>query len=181
VTCTSKTSYAAFWTGIDGYSSNSVEQDGTLAECYHGVAHYYTWWEMYPTNSIQEVGSSVKPGDSISASVVRTGTTYSLSVTDSTHPANSFGTTQTCSNCVDSSAEWIAEAPSSGGRILPLADFGSWTESDATVKSGSTTGVISTFPDDELTMVNKTGTVKAKPGALNGSGNGFTVSWRSST
>jgi Peptidase A4 family len=181
VSCTSKTSYAVFWTGIDGYSSNSVEQDGTLAQCYHGVAYYYTWWEMYPTNSIQTVGSSVRPGDSISASVVRSGTSYTLSITDSTHPANSFSTTQTCSNCANSSAEWIAEAPSSGGRILPLANFGSWSASGATVKSGSTSGVISTFPDDEITMVDSSGNIKAQPGALNGSGNGFTVTWKRST
>lgn len=181
VRCTSKTSYAAFWTGIDGYSSNSVEQDGTLAQCYHGTAYYYTWWEMYPTNSIQTVGSSVRPGDSISASVVRSGTSYTLSITDSTHPANSFSTTQTCSTCANSSAEWIAEAPSSGGRVLPLANFGSWTESGATVKSGSTSGVISTFPDDEITMVDNAGNIEAQPGALNGSGSGFTVTWKSST
>ena len=33
-TCTSTTSLAAFWVGIDGYTSDSVEQDGTLIECY---------------------------------------------------------------------------------------------------------------------------------------------------
>ena len=56
MTCTSATSLAAFWVGIDGYSSSSVEQDGTLVECYRGTAYYYTWWEMYPTNAIQVVG-----------------------------------------------------------------------------------------------------------------------------
>jgi hypothetical protein len=178
VTCSSRTTqYAAFWVGIDGYSSNSVEQDGTLAECYHGTAYYYSWWEMYPTNSIQTVGTSVRPGDSISASVVRTGTSYTLSLTDSTRPADSFTTTQTCSNCANSSAEWIAEAPSSSRGVLPLANFGTWTESGATDKSGSTSGVISTFPDDEITMVDSSGLVKAQPGPLNGSGNGFTVTW----
>jgi len=105
-TCTSKTSLAAFWVGIDGYSSGTVEQDGTLIECVGGKASYFTWWEMYPSNAIQVVGSSVKPGDKIAASVVRTGTSYALKVTDSTTPANSFTTTQTCAaaTCVDSSA-----------------------------------------------------------------------------
>jgi hypothetical protein len=178
VTCSSRTTqYAAFWVGIDGYSSNSVEQDGTLAECYHGTAYYFSWWEMYPTNSVQTVGTSVRPGDSISASVVRTGTSYTLSLTDSTRPADSFTTTQTCSNCANSSAEWIAEAPSSSRGVLPLANFGTWTESGATVKSGSTSGVISTFPDDEITMVDSSGRVKAQPGPLSGGGSGFTVTW----
>jgi hypothetical protein len=49
------------------------------------------------------------------------------------------------------------------------------------VKSGSTSGVISSFPDDELTMVNSSGQVKAQPGPLNGSGNGFTVTWERSS
>jgi hypothetical protein len=171
-----RTMYAAFWVGIDGFTSGSVEQDGTLAECSGGRAFYFTWWEMYPTNAIQTVGSSVQPGDSISASVVRSGTSYTLKITDSTHPANSFTTTQSCSNCANSSAEWIAEAPSSGS-VLPLANFGTWTLSGATVNSG----VISTFPDDEITMVDNRGLVKAQPGPLNGSGNRFSVTWVRST
>jgi hypothetical protein len=166
-----------FWVGIDGFTSGTVEQDGTLAECNHGGAFYFTWWEMFPTNSIQVAGSSVSPGDSISSSVVRSGTGYTLKVTDSTHPANSFSTTQSCSTCVNSSAEWIAEAPSSGSKILPLANFGTWTETGATVNSG----VITSFPDDELTMVNNSGAVKAQPGPLNASGNGFSVTWKRST
>ena len=175
------TSYAAFWVGIDGYSSSTVEQDGTIIECYHGSAFQYSWWEMYPTNDIQVVGSSVAAGDSITASVVRSGTSYTLKVTDSTHPANSFSTNQSCSGCANSSAEWIAEAPSGSSGILPLADFGSWTESGATVTEGSTSGVISSFTDDEITMIDSSGLVKAQPSALNGSGNGFSVTWERSS
>jgi hypothetical protein len=171
---------AAFWVGIDGYSSDSVEQDGTLAECYFGFVFYYTWWEMYPSNDIQVVGESVAAGDSISASVVRSGDSYTLKVTDSTHSSNSFSTTQTCSDCANSSAEWIAEAPSSSTGVEPLADFHTWTASGATVSSGSTAGVISTFPNDEITMVGSSD-VKAQPGPLNSSGNGFSVTWEHSS
>jgi Peptidase A4 family len=181
VTCTSTEALAAFWVGIDGYTSDSVEQDGTLAECYLGTAYYYTWWEMYPTNDIQVVGETLAPGDSITASVTRSGDSYTLKVTDSTDSADSFTTTQTCSGCANSSAEWIAEAPSGSTGILPLAKFHSWTESGATVKSGSTSGVISTFPDDEITMVDSSGNVKAQPGPLNAAGKGFTVTWKRST
>ena len=127
------------------YSSSSVEQDGTLVECYRSRAYYYSWWEMYPSNAIQVVGSSVSPGDSISASVVKSGSSYTLKVTDSTHSANSFTTTQTCSSCADSSAEWIAEAPSGSSGVYPLSDFRSWSTSGASVTSGSAAGVISSF------------------------------------
>jgi hypothetical protein len=50
---------------------------------------YATWWEMFPRNSVQVVGMTVKPGDKISASVVRTGTHYALAVTDATTAGNS--------------------------------------------------------------------------------------------
>jgi hypothetical protein len=181
VSCGLLTSLAAFWVGIDGDSSDSVEQDGTLAECYLGTAYYYTWWEMYPTNDVQTVGGAVQPGDSISASVVRSGTSYTLQVTDSSHPANSFSTTQTCSDCANSSAEWIAEAPSGTFGVEPLAKFGTWTLTGATVTSGVTSGVISTFPDDAITMTDTLGLTKAAPGPLNSGGNGFTVTWERSS
>ena len=155
-----------------------MEQDGTLIECYQGTAYQYTWWEMYPTNAIQVVGSSLRAGDSITSSVVRSGTSYTLKVTDSTHTANSFSTTQTCSSsCANSSAEWIAEAPSGSSGVYPLARFSTWTASSAAVTQGATSGVISSFTDDEITMIDSSGAVKAQPGALNSSGNGFAVTW----
>jgi hypothetical protein len=178
--CSSRTtSLAAFWVGIDGYSSNSVEQDGTMIECYHRTAYQFTWWEMYPTNNVQIVGQTAAAGDHITATVVRTGTSYKLTVTDSTHTADSFSTTQSCSasSCVDSSAEWIAEAPTGSSGIEPLADFGSWTASNAAVTEGSTAGTISSFTDDEITMIDSAGDVKALPGALNGAGTSFSVTW----
>jgi hypothetical protein len=177
-TCSSRTtSLAAFWVGIDGYSSSSVEQDGTLIECYRRTAYQFTWWEMYPTNAIQVVGQTLAAGDSITASVVRNGTSYTLAVTDSQHPANSFTTTQTCSGCANTSAEWIAEAPSGSSGVYPLAQFSTWTDSNSTVTEGSTSGVISSFTDDEITMIDNSGAVKAQPGALNSGGNGFSVTW----
>jgi Peptidase A4 family len=181
VTCSGRTtSLAAFWVGIDGYSSDSVEQDGTLAECYEGSAYYYTWWEMYPTNDIQVVGETLRPGDAIAASVTRSGTSYTLKVTDSSRSGDNVSTTQTCS-CANSSAEWIAEAPSGSSGVYPLAHFSTFSLSGATVSTTSTSGTISSFTDDEITMVDSSGRVEAQPGALNGSGNAFSVTWERST
>jgi hypothetical protein len=178
--CTSTESLAAFWVGIDGYSSDSVEQDGTLIECYGGAAYYYTWWEMYPSNDIQVVGDTLRPGDSISASVVRSGTSYTLKVTDSSRSGDSFSTTQSGS-FADSSAEWIAEAPSGSSGVYPLSHFSTFSLSSATVKTTSKSGVISSFTDDEITMVDSSGNVEAQPGSLNSSGNAFSVTWKRST
>jgi hypothetical protein len=180
-TCSSRQEQlAAFWVGIDGYSSDSVEQDGTLIECYDRTAYQYTWWEMYPGNAMQVVGETVHSGDSIYVAVTRSGVHYTLTATDYTHPANSFTTTQTCSDCANSSAEWIAEAPSGSSGIYPLADFGKWTLTSSSV-ANHITGVISSFPCTEITMTNSSGKVKAQTSALNSSGSGFSVTWKSST
>jgi hypothetical protein len=179
--CGSGTSLAAFWVGIDGYSSGSVEQDGTLIECSGGAAAYFSWWEMYPTNDVQVVGTSVSPGDQIDASVVRSGDSYTLAVKDPTHPANSFSTTQSCSDCANSSAEWIAEAPSSSSGVEPLSDFGVWKPGAAAVSTTSKSGVISSFTDDEITMVDGSGNVEAQPGKLGSNGKYFNVTWKRST
>ena len=176
-----------FWVGIDGFSSQSVEQGGTGAICGQGQKLvYFTWWEVFPTNNIQFVGMTVKPGDKISASVVRKGTSYTIKVTDSTTKGNSLTKTAACKGvtggCKNNSAEWIGERPSNGTTPLPLAKFSTWTVTAAAVKAGSKSGTIKSFPDDEITMFNKKGGhVLAKPGPLNSAGNSFKDVWKASS
>ena len=50
-TCNGKSTYSSFWVGLDGYSSSTVEQLGTEADCSHGKPVYYGWWEMFPNVS----------------------------------------------------------------------------------------------------------------------------------
>src|ERR1700761_8860067 len=49
-TCSSGTQYAAFWVGLDGYNSDSVEQTGSDSDCSGGTPDYYGWYEMYPAD-----------------------------------------------------------------------------------------------------------------------------------
>jgi hypothetical protein len=130
---------------------------------------------MAPNGFLQIMGTTVKPGDSISASVVRAGTSYKISVTDSTTAGNSFSTTQPCggATCTNTSAEWIAEATPPGAGEMPLPTFSPWTLTNATVKSGTTSGTISTFPDDAITMELTSPDNDVKPGPLNTTGNKF--------
>ena len=79
------------------------------------------------------------------------------------------------------SAEWIAEAPSNSSGVLPLTKFGTWTLTGATVKAGSKSGTIKTFPHQKIIMENDNGQVKAQTGALNSAGNQFKVTWKRST
>jgi len=170
-----------FWVGIDGYTSGTVEQDGTIAICTSGVASYYDWWEMYPTNSVQIV-NAISAGDMFVSSVkYGGGSSYTLTVTDQTHGGASFTTNQSCSNCQRSSAEWIAEAPCcSGNNFYPLPNWGKikFSKSSATDDAGHT-GTISdsAWQNDEITMVNNSSQVKAQPSGLKKNGAVFSVKW----
>jgi hypothetical protein len=166
-----------FWVGIDGFTSSSQEKGGTGAFCGQGTPlTYFTFFELSPGGFLQTGGTTVKPGDSIAASVAVTGTSYKISVTDSTTAGNSFSTTQPCAatTCPNTSAEWIAEAPPGPPPAeLPLPTFSPWTLTNATVKSGTTSGTISTFPDDAITMDLTSPDNDVKPGPLNATGNKF--------
>jgi Peptidase A4 family len=178
--------WTVFWVGIDGFSNGTVEQDGSEAYCKGGQGPFYgTWWEHYPVNDIQTVGTTVKAGDKIIASVVRSGTKYTVKITDATTPGNSFTHSFTCSSsaCADTSAEWIAEAPggdNTASGLYPLAKFAPWTNRNSAVANPSKSGTITSFPDDEITMVSAANgtTVKAQPGPLNSSGITFSVTWK---
>lgn len=124
VTCTREDRITSDWVGLDGLTSSTVEQDGTVSQCFEDKAVYYSWYEMYPAGTI-EVGSTVAAGDKISASVSRSSANYTLALTDSTNAANSFSEAASCATttCLDTSAEWIAERPSYSIGIVPEAQF----------------------------------------------------------
>jgi hypothetical protein len=179
VTCTAEDQLTSEWVGLDGFKSKTVEQDGTLGWCFQGHATYFTWYEMYPAGSIA-VGRSLQPGDQITASVSRKApTTYTLSVTDLTHPANSFTKTATCpaKTCLDTSAEWIAERPSLGTGITPLADFSTWNLAAGTATKGTVVGTISSFNPVQLGMIDSTKTYALVNTSSLTTNNAFSVTW----
>lgn len=178
--------YAAFWVGIDGYTSQTVEQLGTDSDCNGSSPSYYGWYEMYPAGSVNLSSKyRVSPGDKITAEVKVSGSSFTLSMKDVT-AGWTFSTTKTGSSSLkQSSAEWIAEAPSSISGVLPLSDFGKVTFSNAEAATGGSDEPISSFTDSSgphrITMTNtaKTAT-RAAPGKVFKSGKGFEVTWKSS-
>lgn len=179
--CSPEQELTAYWVGLDGYSNATVEQDGTLAYCFEGVAYYYTWWEMYPGASVT-VGSTVQPGDVIAASVERRGTSYTLALRDYTNPANSFSTVQSCTTCTNESAEWIAERPAFPIGITPLAYFRNWTPVGAVQTSSGAKGPISAGPNPtQITMFDATQTYPLdKVSGLIAGGSSFVAHWLNS-
>jgi Peptidase A4 family len=179
--CTQEQELTATWVGLDGYNTDTVEQDGTLAYCFEGVPYYFTWWEIYPAASVT-VGTSVQPGDLITASVTRSGTSYTLSITDANNPANSFSTVQSCSTCENESAEWIVERPAFSIGITPLSFFRFWHLTAASETASGTTGSIASGPNaTSITMVDATGTYAlATVTGLSPSGTSFGAHWLNS-
>jgi len=170
----SGTAYSSFWVGIDGDTSNSVEQTGTSADCSGSTPQYYAWYEMYPKYP-SNLSNTVQPGDSISASVTTDGVgRFTLTISDSTQHWN-YSTTQRLKSAALASAEVIAEAPSSRSGVLPLANFGSVTFSSSTANGVS----LANAPNlDPITMASGS-TVKAQPGSISSNG-GFSVTWKHS-
>src|SRR5207245_2181338 len=106
------------------YSSSSVEQIGTDSDIANGVPTYYAWYEMYPNPFSKIYTVPVKPGDVIAASVSYTGSDNFHLVISNTTAGQSFSIDKLASGVQRSSAEWIAEAPSSISGVLPLTNFG---------------------------------------------------------
>jgi Peptidase A4 family len=172
-TC-SGSAYSSFWVGLDGDTSNTVEQTGTDADCSGSTPQYYAWYEMYPKYPVNLRGT-VRPGDKLSASVTTDGRgNFTLTLTDSTQGWTNR-TTAKLKSAKLSSAEVIAEAPSSGSGVLPLANFGTVSFTSAMANGALLT---STTPGiDPITMASGS-TVKAQPGSI--SAGAFSVTWHHS-
>jgi len=189
-------SASAFWVGIGGETdaATSLEQTGTSADCdENGVAHYYAWYELLPAAAIQ-VPLKVKPGDVISTSVNINGNTVLVQIKNRTRK-----TSFTKSLFMDApdltSAEWVAEAPSSCNdsvsrcTVLPLANFGSVTFTKAAAIASTHPGTINdpTWSRVAIKLVPEgnqfgrfaTSTAGAEPGALSADGRSFPVTWLS--
>ena len=171
-------SYSASWTGIDGYNSGTVEQIGTSSNCRGTTPEYYAWYEFYPKFSFS-VPIPVTAGDVISAEVNYKGKGQFVATITNTRTGQTFSKTGKVAQAKRSSAEWIIEAPWSGG-VLPLANFGvaNFGPNYATVNGIS--GNIGSFGTavQSITMVSYSNTPKAQPSALSGDGN-FSVQWLS--
>jgi hypothetical protein len=172
--CSSGSQYSSFWVGLDGYNSSSVEQTGSEVDCSGGTPQYYSWYEMYPAYPVN-FSNTVRPGDHFTGSVTfNGGSSYTLVLSDTTrgwsHTVNASLT-----GAANSSAEVIAEAPSSSSGVLPLANFGTVNFSGATV-NGSAIGNAS---PTEIVMVDSSGRDKDTVSALS-SGENFSATWQRS-
>jgi len=184
-TCSSGDQYGSFWVGIDGYDSDTVEQIGTNTNCSGSTPVYQAWYEfccIEPEIIIPSL--TITPGDVIQAAVSYNGTEFTLTIKDVTS-GKAYKKTGNISGAERASAEWIAEAPSSGG-ILPLTNFGTALfGKDSTGVAGTNaatlggkTEPIGKFPTFyQITMVDNSGNTKAVPSALSTDLTSFSDQW----
>ena len=182
VTCSKEDTITSEWVGLDGWSDMTVEQDGTLGWCFEGKPSYYTWYEMYPAGTVT-VGTSLQPGDKITATVSRSGTAYTLALTDATRPADSFVKKATCAvtTCLDTSAEWIAERPAFAIGVAPLADYASWRLSGGAETASGRAGTISSYHTNyQTSMADATSTYQLSSASALTGGSSFITTWHNS-
>lgn len=118
----------------------------------------------------------------------RTSSVFTVTITDKTS-GKSYTTTGSVSNAAMSSAEWIAEAPSSSRGVLPLANFGTvnfgqdYTSISPTCYAtiSGISGTINSFGTavQQITMVTSKGVTKASPSLLSVDGTSFQDTWAS--
>jgi hypothetical protein len=142
---------------------------------------------MYPASSIDLSTSSypVSPNDVLNGSVTYNANgTFTLFLSDTTAGWKFSVTEAGSGSYARSSAEWVAEAPTSCSFIfcteVNLAPFGSVAFSNASATdSAGHTGSISRFTDAAIQMVSDS-TPKATPGSLTNGGTGFSIAWQHS-
>jgi hypothetical protein len=137
------TAWQASWVGIDGFGNGNVTQAGTLAYCSAPGATptYWDWYEFYPYESVQLISSSTA-GAVVSVYILYNPSVcingicgvytielndYSNAIYFVTSGGGSVCNSGGCEGGPDATAECISEAPSVGGSIAKLADYGSTT------------------------------------------------------
>ncbi|KAI0656071.1 acid proteinase [Cubamyces menziesii] len=134
---------AAIWVGIDGDTCQSaILQTGVDITVSGGTTSYNAWYEWYPAAMSDFSGFTIRPGDNISATVIAD------SLTSGTATIVNYSTGQEVTKILTSqpalcqeNAEWIVEDYTESGGLVPLANFGTVTFTDAL--AGISTGGVS--------------------------------------
>lgn len=139
--------YSASWVGIGGFcqDANCHKVDKSLIQLgteqnisSTGITSYQAWYELLPNPPIS-IPVTVRPGNIVTASLSDPSSTSPKHGPTSTHGGSSSSqnwmlsfsdistgaswTTTVSYKSSLASAEWIEEAPTSGGTILPLANY----------------------------------------------------------
>jgi hypothetical protein len=116
--------FAATWAGIGGYQHGDLIQAGIGEQASRAVSgrYYYAWYELLPRSEQQIPRHRVRPGERITITIRRTGSSrWRISIVDDHHWRWSRHLSYRSSG---TSAEWILEAPMLNGSVTKLAHVG---------------------------------------------------------
>jgi len=170
---TKTATYSSNWIGIDGFNDSSLIQTGTESDYYNRAAHYAVWWEILPAAETPITTMTVHPGDTMTASIARgANSVWTITITDAS-TGQSSTTTHTYTGPL-TSAEWIEEAPTVGGRVAPLAHYGS-----ATFDPGTVNGATPSFTASESGVMVQKNVQVSTPSVPDVEADGFNVAYGS--
>ncbi|KAG9316240.1 peptidase A4 family-domain-containing protein [Chiua virens] len=133
-------SAASAWVGIDGDTcENAILQTGVdFTVDSNGGASYDAWYEWYPDYAYDFSGIDISAGDVIKTTVTAYSTTSGVATIENL--TNGQTVTQDITSdyaLCEENAEWIVEDFEEGNSLVPFADFGTVTFTDATATGPS--------------------------------------------
>ncbi|KAJ7683796.1 peptidase A4 family-domain-containing protein [Mycena rosella] len=131
------------WVGLDGMTcQTSLMATGIDFIYFNETITANAWTEVYPNPGV-DLSMSVNVGDTIKLTVTATSTTTGTAVVEnlSNGQSSTVSLTSPSPLCLEN-AEWIVEDFQESTFLIPFADFGSitFTDASATTQSGSTVG-----------------------------------------
>jgi hypothetical protein len=166
----------AAWVGIGGVRSRDLIQAGTQQTVSgSGRTQYEAWIEMLPRSS-RPVPLQVHAGDSVSVDISEQSADQWLIHFVNNTTGQTYDTTQTYTSS-HSSAEWVEEAPSSGGRggVLPLDNFGTIQFSNGSATRDGQVVNVASSGARAITMIGNNSQALAVPSELGSDGASFSV------
>jgi hypothetical protein len=181
VTCTSLTSKASFWVGLDGFGTSTVEQAGLSTDCSIGRPNYRVWYEMFP-HGVVFMPFHPRVGDHLTAAVFFNYSTgvYNLSVTDREASLANFNVQQRCPSghtCQNATAEAVLEADN--GTNLSRFTQVSFVNSVVTSRNGThgTFKSSSLWTSNKPVMTGSNGQPLANISGLGNNGENFSITY----
>ncbi|POR39506.1 Aspergillopepsin-2 [Tolypocladium paradoxum] len=130
---------ASAWVGIDGDTcSTAILQTGVS---FYGDGSFDAWYEWIPDYSHSFTDFQFGVGDQIKMSVDASSKTSGVAVLENLRTGQKVSHTFTNppSTLCETNAEWIVEDFQMGGQLVPFANFGSVTFTDASASGSSGT------------------------------------------
>jgi hypothetical protein len=167
---------SAAWVGIGGVNSRDLIQAGTQ-EVVSGTGHsqYQSWIETLPQAS-KQVPLNVKPGDSVTVSIDKEASGADMwQIAFKNNTTGQTYQTDVKYTSTQSSVEWVEEAPSGQGGILPIDDFGTIAFSNASATKAGQTVNLTQANAQPISLLGASGQALAVPSAIGADGTSFSV------